>query len=323
MRKYIITTLLTIVALLPTVVQSAKDKADDNPGWLWEISGNGLQQKSYLFGTCHGGGHSFTYEDVFGFSGVDEALSKVKTVYFETDLTVSNRLAAKEMSIAEYMGCPNDATEDDLMPEGTTYESLFDSVAQYQEVHQFLTQKMGDAEYWKKTPLYWFYHLSGYNLAKAYYGIRAVEGVLSAEAVKRGIEIGQLETTEQHAQWLGRSQAQRQRSVISLKFQATMLYIGIHNNDDKVPKAIKKIADAYLDNDTCSIHDVLESLTGSSMHNKEALPTSAMNNAWFPVIEQNIAKGPCMIAVGARHLLGSRGLIAMLRKKGYTVEAVK
>ena len=40
-------------------------------------------------------------------------------------------------------------------------------------------------------------------------------------------------------------------------------------------------------------------------------------------IEQNIAKGACMVAVGARHLLGNKGLIAMLRRKGYTVEAVK
>ena len=40
-------------------------------------------------------------------------------------------------------------------------------------------------------------------------------------------------------------------------------------------------------------------------------------------IEQNIAKRPCMVAVGARHLLGNDGLIAMLRRKGYTVEAVK
>jgi hypothetical protein len=41
---------------------------------------------------------------VFGFSGFEEAFSKIQTVYFETDLTVSKRLAAKEMSIAEYLG---------------------------------------------------------------------------------------------------------------------------------------------------------------------------------------------------------------------------
>ena len=315
-KKAIITALLALVSLAISAQES-------NAGWLWEISGNGLQQKSYLFGTCHGGGHSFTYEDVFGFKGVDDALSNVKTIYFETDLTVGKRLAAKEMSMAEYLVSKMDATEDDLMPDSVTYESLFDSVAQYQEVHQFLTQKMGDAEYWKKTPLYWFNHLSGYNLAKGYYGIQSVEGVLSTEATKRGIEIGQLETTEQHAQWLGLPRTQRQRPVVPLKFQATMLYIGIHNDDDKVPEPLRVISAAYLKNDTCAIHDVLESLAKNSTHNKETLPTSAMNNAWFPIIEQNLVKGACMVAVGARHLLGGEGLIAMLRRKDYKVEPVK
>ena len=321
-KKTIITASLAVLTMT-AFSQCTSTTAESTPGWLWEISGNGLQQKSYLFGTCHGGAHSFTHEDVFGFSGVDEALSNVKTVYFETDLTVSKRLAAKEMSIAEYLGCPNDATEDDLMPEDVTYESLFDSISQYNEVHQFLTQKMGDAEYWKKTPYYWFNHLVGYNFAKGYYGIQAVEGVLSTEAVKRGIEIGQLETTEQHTQWFGRPRTQRQRPDIPLKFQATMLYIGIHNDSDQAPEPVQQIAAAYLENDTCSIHNVLESLANNSTLNKEVLPTSAMNNAWCPVIEQNLAKGPCMIAVGARHLLGNEGLITMLRRKGYTVEPVK
>ena len=317
-----------IVALAITLTATAQNNSGNCPGWLWEISGNGLTQKSYLFGTCHGGGHSFTHEEVFGFGGVDQALSNVKTIYFETDLTVSNRLAAKEMSIVEYLGCQNDATEGDWMPEGTTYESLFDSVAQYQEVHQFLSQKMGDAEYWKKTPLYWYNHLSGYNLAKGYYGIRAADGVLYQEAIKRGIEIGQLESTVQHSQWVGRpNNTRRQRPNIQLKTQATILYLGIQgikNNDDQMPESFRQIANAYLENDTCSIHDVLESQKKNTALNPSSLiPVQAMNQAWCPVIEQNIAKGSCMVAVGVRHLLGRNGLIAMLRREGYMVEAVK
>ena len=256
----------------------------------------------------------------------------MKTVYFETDLTVANRLAAKEMSIAEYLGCDKDTEKEDLMPEGVTYESLFDSVAQYQEVHQFLSQKMGDAEYWKKTPYYWFNHLSAYNLAKGYYGNRAADVVLYQEAVKRGIEIGQLESTEQHAQWMGRpNNKQRQRPDIPLKFQATILYIGIHNDNDQMLEPMKEIQAAYLENDTCSLHDVLENQAKNDELNSanplnsgnSIFPVQSMNQAWCPVIEQNIAKGPCMVAVGARHLLGNDGLIAMLRRKGYTVEAVK
>lgn len=153
MKKMSLPIILAVAAITATSY-NCSDSKTDNPGWLWEISGNGLAQKSYLFGTCHGGGHSFTHEEIFGFEGVDEALSNVKTVYFETDLTDQIRLAAKEMSIAEYLGCDKDmekedlnrlaakemsiaeipgwdkdTEKEDLMPEGVTYESLFDSVA--------------------------------------------------------------------------------------------------------------------------------------------------------------------------------------------------
>ena len=323
MKKTIITAVLSIISATSIVAQDSLKPTEGKTGWLWEIRGNGIAQTCYLFGTCHGGGHSFSHEDVLGFSGVDEALKNVKTVYFETDLTVSMRLAAKEMSIAQYLGCDRDTTKEDMMPESVTYESLFDSVAQYQEVHQFLSQKMGAAAYWKKTPYYWFNHLSGYNLAKGYYGIQAVEGVLATEAVKRGIEIGQLESTEQHQKWLARPKTQRQRPNIELKFQATMLYMGIHNNDDKVPEAIREVAEGYLKNDTCVIHDVLERQAKDATIGKLAFPFAAMNNAWCPVIEQSFAQGACMVAVGARHLLGNDGLIVMLRKKGYSVEPIR
>ena len=357
MKKMSLPIILAVAAITATSY-NCSDSKTDNPGWLWEISGNGLAQKSYLFGTCHGGGHSFTHEEIFGFEGVDEALSNVKTVYFETDLTVANRLAAKEMSIAEYLGCDKDmekedlnrlaakemsiaeiprwdkdTEKEDLMPEGVTYESLFDSVAQYQEVHQFLSQKMGVAEYWKRTPKYWFDLLSEYNSTKMYYGIRTADVVLYQEAIKRGIEIGQLESTEQHTQWTKGPKipkTQRQRPADDLKTFAWMLYIAIHNDDEEIPEPMKEIQAAYLENDTCSMHNWLENQEknaalnpGIPMNPGDPFPVQSMNNAWCPVIEQNIAKRPWMVAVGARHLLGNDGLIAMLRRKGYTVEAVK
>lgn len=47
------------------------------------------------------------------------------------------------------------------------------------------------------------------------------------------------------------------------------------------------------------------------------------NVKWIPVIRENIAERPSMIAVGCRHLMGSESLIAMLRREGYTVEPFK
>lgn len=49
--------------------QTPVDTTSYHVGWLWTISGNGLQQESYLFGTCHGEGHKFTKEEVFGIAG--------------------------------------------------------------------------------------------------------------------------------------------------------------------------------------------------------------------------------------------------------------
>ena len=40
-------------------------------------------------------------------------------------------------------------------------------------------------------------------------------------------------------------------------------------------------------------------------------------------IKENMASQPTMIAVGCRHLLSGDGLIAILRREGYTVEPVK
>lgn len=46
------------------------------------------------------------------------------------------------------------------------------------------------------------------------------------------------------------------------------------------------------------------------------------NLRWLPVIERELARGGTFIAVGAAHLLGERGLLAELRKRGYTVVRV-
>src|SRR5690606_6071119 len=47
------------------------------------------------------------------------------------------------------------------------------------------------------------------------------------------------------------------------------------------------------------------------------------NGEWLPKIENLIAEGPVFIAVGAGHLLSDRGLIELLREKGYAVEPVE
>jgi uncharacterized protein YbaP (TraB family) len=47
------------------------------------------------------------------------------------------------------------------------------------------------------------------------------------------------------------------------------------------------------------------------------------NASWIAPMQELMDEGPVFFAVGAGHLGGPRGVIALLRTAGYTVEAVK
>ena len=54
----------------------------------------------------------------------------------------------------------------------------------------------------------------------------------------------------------------------------------------------------------------------------QATMLDARNAKWLPKIEAYFARGGAFVAVGLGHLLGPRGLPALLEKDGYTVERV-
>ena len=184
-------TFFSLLVILAAIAANAQESG--NPGWLWEISGNGLTQKSYLFGTCHGDGHSFTREEVFGITGLENAFNNVETVLFEMEMD-PNKLDSAEIKAAKES---NDKLKrwiknpgpKYMMPEGVFYKPLFDSVAHFNEVNKFMTYKMKDVEYWKKTPGYWCIRLVLYWFSKARM-CRSVDSALYEEVTKRGKEIG-------------------------------------------------------------------------------------------------------------------------------------
>jgi hypothetical protein len=46
------------------------------------------------------------------------------------------------------------------------------------------------------------------------------------------------------------------------------------------------------------------------------------NAAWVPIMEKAMQGKPTFFAVGAGHLGGAKGVLSLLKKKGYTVKAV-
>ena len=334
--------LLVLVAF--TAAAQTHPNTDTNPGWLWTISGNGLSQKSYLFGTCHGDGISFTDEEIYGsIPGLANAMNEAKAVFFETDVSKSLGDEEKEQ-MKQLMGRIYHPGPEYMMPEGVFYKPLFDSVAHFNEVNKFMSYKMKDVEYWKKTPGYWCIRLSLYAFKKARM-CRSVDAALREEATKRGKELGGLETLSKvYSQLLPMYTNTESIDTLSMKEQAKMIYTLVHTYDNDSIYQNSKLHKVYLENDTCKLQRLFEESAekieekmkelgyrgdeaGKAMGKVEEYQSEHLlrerNEAWMPIIKENIAKQTCLIAVGCRHLLSADGLIAMLRREGYTVETVK
>ena len=322
---------LSLVSILFTIVSFAQESK--NPGWVWAVSGNGLSQTSYLFGTCHGDGHNFTREEVFGITGLEGAVSNVKTVLFEMEMN-PNKLDSAEIKAAresneKLMKWIKNPGPKYMMPEGAYYKPLFDSIAHFKEVDKYLTRKMKDMEYWKKTPGYWFSVMSIVMFVSTR-RVTTVEAIMYEETVKRGYETGGLEVASDidgSLDSLFKTHAFLEK--LSLKEQADTLYRAIKSIENgEINRMLNKFSQAYLSNDTCNMYDFIEEekllhKDSTTQNMTQNILLRKRNMAWLPAIKENMAAQPTMIAVGCRHLLGNDGLIAILRKEGYTVEPVK
>ena len=332
MKRQVISLLLVLAAISAL----GQNVSAGNPGWLWTINGSGLPGRSFLFGTCHGDGISFTDEEIYSITGLSEALDEAQTVIFEVDAKTDEQNGSKEELKKLYGRIYNPGPEY-MMPEGVFYKPLFDSVSHFNEVNKFMSYKMKDMEYWKKTPGYWCIRLSMYAFTKVRM-CRSVDLALHEEVVKRGKETGGLETTSSvMGKLMPMFSDTESIDTLSMKEQAKIIYKLVHlMNNDRILQ-FPKLHEAYLENDTCKFYQFLgefeEELTkmniedlGNGMTDKKDYQNEHLlrerNEAWIPVIKENITKRPCLIAVGCRHLLSADGLIAMLRREGYTVEPV-
>ncbi|HZO16263.1 MAG TPA: TraB/GumN family protein, partial [Polyangiaceae bacterium] len=80
---------------------------------------------------------------------------------------------------------------------------------------------------------------------------------------------------------------------------------------------------AYLDGDAAALEKVAFEPDEMKSHPKlYDLLFFQRNDRWVPILQQHLEKGGVFIAVGAAHLLGPRGLVAQLGKKGTAVQRV-
>ena len=89
---------------------------------------------------------------------------------------------------------------------------------------------------------------------------------------------------------------------------------------DSAAKQLKAIRDAWCSGDAAALDALLNNGMKTSPGVFNALITSR-NRSWMPKIESLIGgKDDALVVVGAAHLIGKKGVLELLKAKGYTIE---
>jgi uncharacterized protein YbaP (TraB family) len=289
--KPVVILLLFITTFFKGEAQSRKDVSNNT--LLWKISGNGLQKPSYLFGTFH----LMCKDDIRFSDRLKQALQAADTIYMELKLDDPSAIAS--------------VMEDMKMKGGQTLKNFYTD-SEYIRVEKFFNDSLHlsiDAfQYYKP----YFLVAAIYPLLLPCKNISGVEDQLVKLAKEDNKSIEGLETMEFQSSVFDSIPYAEQakdllRSVDSMGQNreefTTMLNVYKHQQIDKIEELFEK--------------------SEFGIEDHEDLLVNERNINWVKQLDQIMKRGSVFVAVGAGHLVGQRGLIALLRTEGYKVQPLK
>ncbi len=254
---------------------------------LWKIYGKGLRDTSYLYGTIH-----IQDKRVFQFDNiVYDKLNAVEAYAMELNPDKIDVDALKKQM---------------LMKKHTLDELLCDS--DYQFLNNYMKEKMGTGVliYNKMKPFFLQSQLSQLTMPKD--EEKALDLFFFNYAKKNGKKTLGIENLEDQ---LGAIKA------ISLTDQAKMLMETVR---DTTQTDFEELITAYLHADFDKFAELMKDTTLPA--NFEETLLTKRNIGMAKHIIQYCKKQSTFNAIGAAHLPGPNGVIALLRKKGFTVEPI-
>ena len=295
-------------------------------GMLWEISGNGLSHKSYLFGTMHGDGHNYKLEEIFtAFPQLREILGNVSCIYLEQSKDFNDSAVVADcVASASVFVKADEANEYNALPLGESYRGLYDSREKFRLVDNFFSEKLRRSSYTQFKPAYWVERLR-LNKMKENAKAVSVDDCLYHYALQKNIKVSGLENYEESARALVEATRDSAEYLKSLKEQAADLYEVIAQMEKIVQ--MEKVAastssyEMYLSGDLEKLYTKNLSFIPNEVYEQKM--GAERNNRWLRKIEVILKDRTCLIAVGAMHLPADKGLIALLRAKGYNVQPAR
>ncbi|HEU4472873.1 MAG TPA: TraB/GumN family protein [Flavisolibacter sp.] len=293
---------LTLFAALGFVAcsQPAKTKTPVKPATdpntlLWRISGNGLSKPSYLFGTMH----MICANDIELSDSLRSAIRNSDKVYLELDMDDMFQM----LGAMTKMSMRDDTTLADLL-----------SLEEYKKVKDHFAEKGGLIPFSmleRYKPM-----LIGSMIIEQSANCEnmiIMENLVMTAAKEYDKEVSGLETMDYQ---LGIFDS------IPYKLQAQQLLKMVQGTaggeDDQ---EMKLLTEAYRNQQLDKMDELTKKEEGIQQFTELLLYNRNAN--WAKKLQALMAKNSLVVAVGAGHLPGEKGVINLLRKAGYKVEPVK
>lgn len=271
-----------------------KESATENNTLLWKISGNGLAKPSYLFGTIH----LLCADDAVLSDTMKKVISEADEVYLEVDMDNLMEM----IGVMSKMKMKGDTTLRDLL-----------TASDYEKVKKFFEDKgsmLPFAMLEKYKPILAASLLEGGSLPCDQ--TAAMEQVIMSEAKEHDKKIKGLETLAYQAGIL---------DSIPYKLQAEQLvkYVDDANKPNKeADNELTRMWQAYNEQDLKKLEQLLIQ-SDIGINNYTDILLYRRNSNWVAKLKTLLPQNSLLIAVGAGHLPGEKGVINLLKKAGYTL----
>ena len=286
--------------------------AASNAQLLYKISHKSLDKPSYIVGTYHLAPASF----VDSISGARAALAAVDVVCGEVVMS--------EMQSLENVKKVQEAM---MLPDGKSLADILDA-DEMQCLNAYMDELLGvnldnpimKSQMGKMTPMALSTQLQMVQYMKLtpnFNPMDLIDAYLQKAAVMAGKKVAGLETVDfQIATLYKGATIERQKQQL-----LCMVY-----NAEYHSHQMKELATAFFTQNMPALLEITEEKMGNqcdSTPEEEAALIYGRNSAWVEKIPAMVAEAPTLFVVGAAHLPGEKGVLELLKAKGYTVEAVK
>jgi len=278
---------------------SAKGQEAKQQSNFYAITGNGLKDTSWLFGTYHLVKSSYLNE----VPEVIQAFNKAKAVAVELVLDSSKTVAAASMgllknkTLSDLLDKPfSDSLDKELK---TTLGLGIEQINQLKPINVALTLSMVYLVTNTKSPL------------QKYSG-SMLDGFFAEKGKLAGKTITEFETIDEHMNVLFNS--------VSNEEQVNQLKYFLRNKSDMIIQG-HELIEYWFKHDLEKLYSVSEK--GMAVFGNENDFLNNRNNKWMKMLPGLLKKESQFIAVGALHLAGPTGLVKQLQELGYTITPIK